>query len=562
MLPFRSTPPFLDHSLDPDFGFSADIDPPPAGGRRRASDGAGATGQVPTLQEACDAIAEAVVVLRAPAAARTLVGLARRVEDAADPLSDVARRGYLLGEGAGRLQAMARLAVDERIAPDLRREQLAQAGQAVELCLNGLAIEWDKVVHRLSCAAGGVTQAAALRRAELVRQTLMAVARTTLGRDPAEGGRTLTRFESHYVAGLGRRLHLPEALALPPDPFLDADAIDAAVVERARRALQTRVTPAAVVWSMAQEAIEELRHQLVESGADPARLECLTPVQADVQEAGIAAIERRLGPVDRWTLFRQEDDTAPVQLQADPTCLAVQGLLNLMAEGAVPVAEIGMRRRLWREGEPQRLRHLTDGLWWMQAGTDPRFDAGMSTPVGPRELQALDRLPLLVFTDAECAALARSAVLAGSPRALQGLSPRWLADPALAARWWQRLGPGRCRKWLHAQYLHALPSDTRHALIRAADEAGHPSAFERLRPVGPDATARAWRACDGVDAVMVAVRGGDDARLHCWMSLLRTAAPALSGPERGQALTARDDQGARRWPMRCRASTARRRWAS
>ncbi|RZI57209.1 MAG: hypothetical protein EOP37_21280 [Rubrivivax sp.] len=536
-------PPLLDDSLDREFGFSAGIAPRPDGNGNEALDVAGDPMQGPTLQDACVALSEAAAVLRAPAAVRELGGLVRRIEDDTDHLSHQTCRDYLLREGAGLLHEMARLAADERIAPAFRRDQLTEAAHAVHFCLTGLASRWGDVVHRLSCAAGGVTQAAAQRRADMVRQVLVETARATLGRDPAERGRTLIEFESHYVAGLGRRLRLAEAVAQPADGFFDADSIDAAVVERARRTLRARVTPAAVVWSLAQEGLEALRQRLVEAGADPARLECLTPVQADVQESAIAAIERRLGPVDRWALFRQEDDASPVELLRDPTCLAVQGLLNLMDEGAVPKADIVPRLRLSRNGEPHRLCQLTDGLWWMQAGSDPRFDAGLSTPVSASELQALDRLPRLVLSMSECEGLARSAILGGAPEALRCLAPRWLTDAGLAAHWWRCQGSGRCRAWLDAQYLHALSSETRHALIRAADEAGDASAFSRLRPVGAGAAAQVWRACDGVNALIVAVRGGDDARLRRWLALLRTAAPTMSERERGQALTARDDSG-------------------
>lgn len=556
---FRPAPaplaPGGDPGFDPHFGFSPGADPIGRSPDGEAFTQAAANGGAAGLADTCAALARAIGTLGVPEA-RILGELASRTRDANDPLSDVDRRTFLGGEGATLLDQLVRLVSGEGIDARLRRDALRQAAQAMDLCVTGCRAGLREAVHVLCCSNGGATRSATRRRAELTRQVLQDVARATIGRDPAEDGRRLVSFEAHYVTALEQRLGLPAAQASPPDRFFDAGRLEAPIVARAEADLRAHVTPAAVALSLAEEALERLRDWLSAQGVDPARLSRMTPDQRSAMDTEIESIERSLGPVDRWTLFETQDDGAALDdfgLIAHPMRLAVQVMLNLMRDGAVPSGEIGVLMR-WPgvvgERDACRLCHLTEGLWWLQTGDRPGFDAGEMTPVGARQLRDLDQLASRVpLNGAQRAGLARMALLQGDDSALFWVTPRWLETPELTRCWWRRMGSDRCHAWLGAHRVSRLPDALRHRLIDAADEADDSHAFARLLPTSDGAAASAWIACDGTEAVMAAARGGDLRRLRRWGSLLIVAAPAMTARQRGQALMARDDDG-------CAAMTA------
>jgi hypothetical protein len=267
-----------------------------------------------------------------------------------------------------------------------------------------------------------------------------------------------------------------------------------------------------------------------------------------VIDAEIVAIERALGPVDRWVLF-DDDLRGRTGLLEHPTRLAVHVLLQLMEDGAVPASEICTRMAWSDAGEPQRLRQLTAGLWWVQTGVAEDFDPGEAHPVRVRQLRDMDRDPgrglgrRPNLSPAEREGLARMPILFDTEEALPGIAPHWLMNRELAGRWWRRMGETRCKDWLVVHRSHLLPEDLRHALMIAADETRQGWAFARFMPLKENAAARAWLACDGTDAVVAAVRRDDVARLGMWQVLLRIALPILTARQRGEALVARDDHG-------------------
>ncbi|OWQ44954.1 hypothetical protein CDL60_21850 [Roseateles noduli] len=540
-----SYPPSPAAAFDPHFGFLPGVDPlPDTGGAAEDADGAPGG-----FAATCAVLADRATTLGARQAAAVFAGLAARSARPDDPLSEDDHQAFLSGEGADLLLALARLAVDVRIPSGLRRDHLDEAAQATDLCATGCAAAWRDAVHRLGCLAGGVVEAAALCRAERVQDALRKVVGATLGRDPAEGVRTLANFESHYVVALERRLGLSTALARFDDSYYDAGTLAPEVLERARSALRQHVTPTAIARSLAEDALEGLRARLDEAGADPSDLWPTTPARQKVIDEEIVAIERRLGPVNRWTLFQEDVAGGRVAVLGHPTWLAVQVVQNLMDAGALPPRAIDTRLAWTAEDGPRRLRQLGDGLWWVQGGCAEGFDPGEARPVGVRQLRDLDRHAAqgashrLRFSAAEREGLARMPILADAEAALQGIAPDWLVDAELTGVWWRRMGEARCREWLDRHRTERLPSGLRHRLLAAADDAGQPWAFARLLPVKASAAARAWIACDGTGIVAAAVRRDDVVRLRRWQVLLQIAAPALGARQRGQALVARDDQG-------------------
>lgn len=541
-LPASSAAP--DIAFDPHFGFPAGSSPAPS-----FDAPADATSdRRPTLAAACAALSEAATALGATDEADLLDDLATRVDDPTDPRYTVDRRDFFHGEGAALLHALAGAATQARAPIALRRQELVVAVEALELCVAGCADALRDAAHRLNCLAGGAAQAAALRRDDLIRQTLLEVVRATLGRDPAEGARTLVNFEAHYVVALERRLGLPSARGQPHDDHFDATAIPHDIRMRARRALQQRVTPAAIVRSLAEEALQAVRARLMAVGLDPVQVWPATPAQQAAIDEEIVAVERTLGPVDRWALFREDDDSGHIGLVSHPTWLAVQTLLNLMDAGALPKRVIETRL-IWRAPDASsfRLRCLTDGLWWVQGGENEGFDPGEARPVRVGVLLELDRLtargrhPLMNAAARE--GLARMPILFDAEDALPGIAPHWLEDDELVRHWWRRMGEQRCGVWLDRHRIAALHPDLCPRLMLAADDAGHGEMFARLLPGKEAGAALVWIACDGAGRLADATRRGEVDRLRRWLALLMIAVPALTAWQRGVALVARDDRG-------------------
>ncbi|WP_431100322.1 hypothetical protein [Roseateles noduli] len=537
-----------DGAFDPHFGFAPGIEPDlapvaPAKGVEAGRDPAR------ILASACADLSAGASALGATREAALFGDLPARTEDVEDPASESDRKTFFQGEGAALLQALARLAVDPAIAALLRREQLVLAAEAIGLCVRGCVTALRDAVHRLSCAAGGATQAAALRRTELIRQTLIEVVRATVGRDPDEGFRSLANYESHYVTALEQRLRLPFAPDQPHDRYFDAGTLAPEIVTRARLALRQRVTPTAVARSLAEEALERLRARLGEAGVN---LACVWPATADQQaviDEEIVAIERALGPVDRWALFHEDADSGQAGLLSHPTWLAVQVLLNLMHNGALPARAIDTRLAWTAADGPHRLRQLGEGLWWVQTGRAEDFDPGEALPVRVRQLRELDHEETQGpphrrrLGAAEREGLARMPILFDTEDALRWITPHWLVTDELTGIWWRRMGEARCKDWLQSHRTDGLPADLRHRLMLAADAADQAWAFARLLPRKEEAAARAWLVCDGPGIVAAAVRRDDVTRLQRWQVLLLIAAPALGARQRGRALVARDDHG-------------------
>ncbi|HEY1397393.1 hypothetical protein, partial [Roseateles sp.] len=534
----------LDVAFDPHFGFSTEVSPtspsnPPAraGAARR-----------PTLAAACAALSEAARALGARDEADLLDDLPARVGDPTDPRYTDERRKFFHDEGAALLHELARAVAQARGPIVLLRRELVEAVEALELCRTGSADILDKTTHRLNCLAGGVARVAALRRDDLIRQTLLEVVRATIGRDPAEGVRTLANFEVHYVVALERRLDLPSARSQPQDDSFDATALPHDILTRARCALQRRVTPAAIARSLAEEALQTVRSRLMAVGVDCVRIWPATPAQQAAIDEEIVAVERMLGPVDRWALFREDDDSGHIGLVSHPTWLAVQTLLNLMDAGALPKRVIETRL-IWRAPDASsfRLRCLTDGLWWVQGGENEGFDPGEARPVRVGVLTEFDRLmakgrhPLMTVAARE--GLVRMPILFDAEDALPGIAPHWLEDDELVRHWWRRMGEQRCGVWLDRHRIAALHPDLCPRLMLAADDAGHGELFARLLPGKEAGAAVAWIACDGVGRLADATRCGDVDRLRRWLDLLMIAMPALTARQRGLALVARDDRG-------------------
>ena len=550
-----------DLPFDPLFGFATGISPAPPSDALALAPADGAVdapvdalaGRRPTLAAACAALSEVARALGARNAARLLDELPTRLADPTDPRYTDELRAFFRGEGAGRmhafLHALANPVAQARVPAELRRQALEDFVEDLALCETGRVKAWQDATHRLSCMAGGAIQAAALRRDDLIQQTLLEVVRATMGRDPAEGPRTLVNFEAHYVVALGRRLGLPFARSQPHDRHFDAAALPRELVARARLALQQRVSPAAVAYSLAKDALQALRGRLIAEGIDLLRVWPATPAQQAAIDEEIAAIERTLvGLVHRWSVFREDEVDGHIALVTDPTWLAVQTLRNLMAAGAIPKREIETRLS-WRapDATSHRLRCLTEGLWWVQAGEDEDFDPGIARPVQVGVLRELDRLmatgrlPLLNAAARE--GLARTPILLDVEDALLRIAPQWLVNDELVGQWWRRMGEARCGAWLDRHRIAALYPDLGPRLMLAADDAGHGALFARLLPGKAAGAALAWNACDGAGRLADATRCGAVDRLRRWLELLMIALPALTARQRGLALFARDDGG-------------------
>ncbi|WP_279757690.1 hypothetical protein [Mitsuaria sp. GD03876] len=525
--------------FDPHFGFSPGL----AATLPLSGD---APDTAPRLEDACQALAVSMAAFALPLRPEVLAlgGLALRADDPTDPFSHPRWREFLAGDGAAQLGVLARLVANEHVPVELRQQQLERVAEVSTLCVPGFASGLRDAVHVLSCAAGGVTESAARRRAELIRGTLIEIVRATVGRDPRERGRTLAAFESHYVAALERRLGLSGSDRFPPDHFFDAASLDTAIVDRAEATLRRRVSAEAVAHALAEETLETLRVRLAEAGIDLDRPWPMPDDRQDALELEIAAIERRLGPVDRWTLFREDEASGDVRVIETPVRLAVQCLANLMREGAVPPRAIATLVA-WQDADgSRRLCGLGDGLWWVQHGAPGAgFDAGNAWPVQPRQLLDLDRVLPRPLREAECEGLARAAIATAPPQALLRIAPRWLASEALASHWWHRLGPDGCAQWLAAHRARGLDPAVRHRLLAAAAEANDGHALDALRPTHAQAAAAAWCACDGTAAVACAARRKDAVALRLWHPLLLTAAPAMTDRERGAAIAARGEDG-------------------